>query len=250
MTHLRVFNEAGLNEASNILARMRDGEISDIPADFLGNVDYSSATDIKIGKPRKDEIKTRWDLAWWLYRQLDDVDDGDNLFNSSGVWSWLAFHLLDTICPPRSGGRRPKHDARYILNKADYRRSYRHLVAGPYFMIRAHQGAPTVVKGLLATPPDAPGDVYEQLASRKEIVTSQSVMYAVTTLYWDPDANRLRRGAAGSGPGSARRLAEIMMQYDLTYDLYEVNGKKLVSMLPKEFSRFVNPSPRESAPNA
>jgi len=48
----------------------------------------------------------------------------------------------------------------------------------------------------------------------------------------------LRAGDENS-PGSARRLAAVLMQFDLTYDLHELTAEGLIEMLPKEFSKFL-----------
>ena len=91
---------------------------------------------------------------------------------------------------------------------------------------------------LLANPPHQPGDIAEQLASRQELVTNPSVMEVATRLYINPETGRPKRGAAGRGPGSARRLAAVLNQLDLTWDLYGLDPDKLLDLLPEEFNQF------------
>lgn len=235
---LRSLNEAGMAQASSTLDRLRSGELKDVPQSFLESDEFTTDLELDLKLPKKHEIQTRWQLGLWLYKHLEGVIEERELFLSSGLWTWLAFFLFDTICPALAGGRKIAEDAKYILIRGDYRKSYRHLVSGPYFMIKAHSDMPGVVRGLLATAPSSPGDVYEQLASRKQVVTSRAAMATATRLYWDPVTESLRRGAAGAGPGSARRFARVLMQYDVTFDLYALEGDRLIAMLPKEFSRF------------
>ena len=57
-------------------------------------------------------------------------------------------------------------------------------------------------------------------------------------LYVDPNTGLHKRGAAGRGPGSARRLAEVLGQFDMTWDLYSMSASSILDILPKEFNRF------------
>ena len=90
----------------------------------------------------------------------------------------------------------------------------------------------------LITRPIYGRDIVEQFASRQELVTNRVVMELVKTLYLDQESNRPRRGAAGKGKGSARRLTDILNQFDLTWDIHMVKVPDLIGMLPGEFDRF------------
>ncbi len=59
-------------------------------------------------------------------------------------------------------------------------------------------------------------------------------------MYWDEDTENLKRGAAGIGGGSARRLVRIIRQYQMTYDLNSMDGKEIVELLPAEFYKWRN----------
>jgi hypothetical protein len=229
-----------MSEASAVLDRIRSGELESVPASFLESDEFSYEIDLEIRKPRTSEIQNRWFLGVWLWQKLNVLSQNTPVINDPGLWTWLAFVLFDTIAPVRARGRTVHEDARYILARGDYRKYYRHLVAGPYLMIRTHSDQPQIVRGLLATRPDSPGDVYEQLASRPQIVNSPAAVAVATELYFDATAQKIKRGAAGAGAGSARRYANILMQYDVTFDLVTIEHKKLLSMLPKEFGRFLD----------
>lgn len=92
---------------------------------------------------------------------------------------------------------------------------------------------------MLCQPLDSPGDVVEQLASRQELVTNRGIMELATRLYVEPESLRQKRLAGGKGDGSARRLSDIIEQFDLTWDLYAASGEELATVMPKEFSRFL-----------
>ena len=91
---------------------------------------------------------------------------------------------------------------------------------------------------ILANEPSKSGDLYEQIASRQQLITNRNVVGTINQLYYDEEAGKLKRGAGGKERGGARRLADTLNQFDLTYDLYSVDSLKLLELLPKEFSRF------------
>jgi hypothetical protein len=111
-------------------------------------------------------------------------------------------------------------------------------VAGPYSIYRAHRDDPPRVLAVLAGPVDKVGDIAEQIASRQQIVTNKAAMALATNLYIDTATQQPKRGAAGQGPGSARRLANILNQLDLTWDLYAMQMQAMLKMMPAEFNRF------------
>lgn len=235
MTSLRSLTDAGRRAAAEVLARIRSGEqekpvMGEFETDAL-----SRSLPVEFDDPADAEATSRWQLACWM-----DLSFGRHVEHlDAGTWSWLSLHLFDVLCPQREGKRTVREDARYLLEAGDYRKAHRHLLAGPFLLLRAHIGEPEAVMGLLATKPDAPGEVYEQLAARKYTVTSRAVVQVATRLYFDPSTGRLRRGAGGSSGGSPRRLSEVLQQFDLTYDLQNIPADRLLSLLPKEFARFL-----------
>jgi hypothetical protein len=61
---------------------------------------------------------------------------------------------------------------------------------------------------------------------------------AITKLYIDPETGQAKRGAAGKGNGSARRLVKVLKQFDLTYYREDMDADEIISLLPDEFDRF------------
>jgi hypothetical protein len=127
---------------------------------------------------------------------------------------------------------------RWIPEVNNFQRYYRHLLAGPYRIFRAHRDDPERALALLCGPLDKPGDIVEQLASRQEIVTNKAIMLGATRLYIDPATRKPRRGAGGRSGGSPRRLADVLKQFDVTWDLYAMTADNLLGLLPSEFDRF------------
>jgi hypothetical protein len=184
------------------------------------------------------EFGSRFEAA----RYLDECfGSGDvrGLERDRGVWAWLALLNFETLCPPGPGGKRkPGARARWIPEVTNFRRYYRHLLAGPYLIYRTHREDTARAMILLCSPLSRMGDIVEQLASRQEIVTNRAIVGAATRLYYDASRGTPRRGSGGKGPGSPRRLADVINQLDLTWDLYSMSEEDLLSRLPIEFDRF------------
>jgi hypothetical protein len=133
-------------------------------------------------------------------------------------------------------------DWRHIPQFGNYRAFYRHLLAGPFTLYRAHARAIANARALLVQPLHKPGEFVEQLASRPELATSPAIVGAATLLYLDPKKGALKRGAGGSGAGSPRRFAAVVAQFDVTYDLFTLTPEQLAAILPPEFDKFKNAS--------
>lgn len=230
----RCFNDSGITAVAAALQTLRSQADGDLPADLITDPTLSDPVGGTLAVP-KGGLATRWELGIWLYRELERAVTDAAVLRRSGLWTWLACYLFPLVRPT---GTKVYEDARYILKRDNFRRRYRHLVAGPYYVFLAHNSAPQVVRGVLATPPYAPGDLYEQFAARQELITSGAVMDAVTTMYVDRSNGGLKRGAGAN----ARRLAEVLMQYDVTYDFATIATDHLIDLLPREFRRFTRSS--------
>lgn len=181
---------------------------------------------------------TRLDAAKYLYGLLAGSGIHD-IERDASLWAWLAWFYFDQLCPVRSDGtRNPGELARWIPDSGNFRKYYRHLLAGPYRIFRAHRNDPERALAVLMGAPHQPGELVEQLASRQELVTNAAVMELATRLYVDPNSRTAKRGAGGRGPGSPRRLADVLNQFDVTWDLYTMEVERLTNMLPSEFEKF------------
>lgn len=156
-----------------------------------------------------------------------------------GLWAWLAAAWLDQLAPANGEGFRVvRAHHRWIPQVQDYKTYYRHLLLGPYRIYRLYRHDPELAMALLATRVEAPGEIVEQLASKLDYVTNPSVIGLATDLYYDPGSRSFKIGAAGKGPGSVRRLTEVLAQFDLTWDFRETTSERLKELLPGEFDRF------------
>ncbi len=234
---VRRFNEHGIQQLSQFLDSLTTDEPHPYPAELLTDPEATEQVDPEV-EVEHSPFELRFDAAEYLSAQLGGVGI-ENLDRDRGLWAWLALFYFNQLCPAEPDGKmKPGERARWIPAVGDFRKYYRHLLAGPFRIYRAHRDQPNRVRAVLCTPLHKPGDIAEQLASRQELVTNAAVMAAATELYVAAASGKPKRGAAGRGPGSARRLAEVLNQFELTWDLYSMSTPAIVQMLPDEFDRF------------
>ena len=232
------FNKAGLDWLASFLDGFEGGAPPEYDSTVLTNPELveevSSSSNVPAVIP-----EGRYEAAQLLVQLLRPVSGREHAIEHDvGLWAWLAYRWFESLCPRNKAGQLdPKDPARWIPQVDDARRYYRHLLLGPYLIMRAHAGNTESVRAILATPLRAPGEVAEQFAANPRLVTSASACGIATHLYWDP-AGKLRPGAGGKGGGSARRLVRVLLQLDRTYDLNAIPVERLLGLLPNEFDRF------------
>jgi hypothetical protein len=232
---LRKLNDRGLREFE---AWIEEGAPSSRPQHLLTDPATSSPFTPEVRVPR-NVSGSRYDFGAMLvqlFAELDPVSISHDRF----FWTSLALLWFDQICPPFSTGRRVNKPYHYILSE-DYRHYYRHLVRSPWQLVRDHG---TYAKLLLLPPRDNPyplrihGEVLEQLGGRQSVLRSRALIEEANRLFADKSTGRPRKGVAGSGRGSARRLGLVLRQFDLTYDVENMPDGRLVRILPREFDRW------------
>lgn len=234
---LRRLTNTGVEDFTAWLGRLKETPVLDPPLRLLTD-DATSEPFLPEVEVEQQAFANRFDAAKYLAEKLA-VPGTVNIERDVGLWAWLTLFYFDQLCPKRADGiRKPRELARYIVAAGNFQRIYRHLLLGPFLIFRAHENDPEVAMAVLGSTLDKPGDVVEQLASRQEFITNPNIMQCATILYLDPTTCAMKRGAGGKGPGSARRLAVMLNQYDLTYDLSSTRAQDLITMLPGEFGRF------------
>jgi hypothetical protein len=254
MALVRRLKQAGIDKFEAFLGSLRTPPAMPRPVEALEYDDTSEPLEVAIEiEPRI--FGSRLEAARYLDSKLND-SGLKNIERDRMLWAWLSLFYFDELCPANAKGhRKPGETARWIPQPQNYQRYYRHLLAGPYRIFRAHRDDPERALALLGGPLDKPGEIVEQFASRLEIVTNQAVIQSTTDLYWDHAHNKPKRGAGGKGAGSARRLADVLLQFDVTWDLYAMKAGSLLELLPREFAKFrhipaQSPGPVPAAANA
>ncbi len=180
---------------------------------------------------------SRFDAAEYLFNLFKE-SGLTGIEQDQGLWAWLSLFYFDELCPQQGKGRRLREKARYFPELRNYQRYYRHSLAGSYLIYSAHHEEPSRTLAFLCAPLHIMNDIIEQLASRLELVTNPGLVSLATALYYDPQKSNLRRGAGGKSKGAPRRLADVMNQFDVTWDLYSMTKEDLLQLLPSEFDRF------------
>jgi hypothetical protein len=234
---LHRLNPRGVERLSRFLDSLKTESAERYPSEILEDPETAELAGSSPEIDRR-EFANRLDAGSYVYAVLTDADIV-SLESDQGLWAWLALFYFEQLCPPdRRGRRHPGERARWIPVVGSFRRYYRHLLAGPYRVFKAHRDAPGRALALLCGPLHEVSGVYRELAERQELVTNPAVVGAATRLYYDPVKRRLKRAGSGRGLGSARRFAEVLMQLDVAWDLYSMSAEELVAMLPSEFDRF------------
>lgn len=206
----------------------------------LDPLDISNATIINGTKQLVVcECATAKDLAQTVLDSLDLDDPSDlvGLLSNTGLWCWLTFVFRHQVFSHDHSGHWQAREIHrwYPSSPSDWRKAQRHLVRMPV-QVLASFGSDA--DHLLCGKPFIFPDIREQLTSQQDMFTSNFQRLA-RTLYFDVENKRLKSGAGGKGPGSPRRLAQVMRQFDATWDLEELDIDVLLEMLPSEFDRFV-----------
>jgi hypothetical protein len=234
--NLRRLNAQGMQLFAEYLESLKSTPILPPPLVLLSeDVTSEEASALEVDR---QNFGSRLAAAQWLYETLEAAHI-PNVARDAGLWAWLSLLHFDEVCPPDGRGyRKPGECARHIPDVSNFQRYYRHLLAGPWRIYRTHRDDPARAMVVLCQPLHTPGDLVEQLASRQELVTNRAFLAAATTLYVDPHTRLPKRGGGGKSRGTARRLADVCNQFDVTWDLYALEPDELLARLPKEFERF------------
>lgn len=234
---LRSLTTEGIERFADYLSDARAGSHVEPPFSMLSDPYFTLDWPRDVDVDDVISFADRFNCAQYLDTLF--VEAGPEADQDVGVWTWLSLLYFEQLCPKRAdGGRKILEQARYMPVLNNYRKYYRHLLYGPFVIYRAHRDAPDRARVVLTGPVHAPGEVAEQLLAGQERVTNRAVLEAASDLYLGRGKNVLKSGAAGKGPGSARRLVDYLNQLDRTYDLYQLSGAELLAMLPHEFDRF------------
>lgn len=235
---IRKLRDLGIEKMGIFLDSLKTDSPIAYPHNILNDPSYSdSVTNIEI-EPR--EFPNKYSIAIYLHDLFLKADLSD-VVSDKGLWCWLSLYYFEQLCPRERGGKyKPGARARWIPEVNNFRRYYRHLLAGPYRIYYFHRDNPENAMALLCGEIHKQGDLIEQLASRQELITNRNLMEAVTKLYYNPKTDKNKRGAGGKGAGSPRRLSEVIDQFNLTWDLYSMTSQEFIDLLPSEFDRFKN----------
>lgn len=237
MPAVRVLNTEGLEKFSAYLAMLRAEPAKTPPFDLLTDGRYSDPFEPPVTiEPRS--FTSAYEIGTYMIEVFQNSEDR-LISRNHGLWSWLALFYFDQLCKlDASGNRKPLEDAVYVLEERfSFRRYYRHGIRTPWMAVKEHGEHAKVL--LLTTGKGTRTDINEQLGAYQHLFANKTIIASAYAMYFDKAHQKPRRGAGGKGGGSARRLASIARQLELTYDLQECTPSKFLALLPSEFNSWV-----------
>lgn len=239
---VRILNADGVSRFERYLNQLRGGLDQPPPADLLFASAYTAVVDPAVVVEQR-AFGNRYEFGTYLARQLTSLDRRA-ISRNSGLWTWLSLYYFEQLCPATTNATRKVRSIKaYVLpTRYDYRIYYRHLVRTPWLVAIDHGNFAKVLLIPTGASDDAPlatrGEIIEQMASRQDYLGNPSIIEAAYRLYFDEKRGKPRRGAGGSAGGSPRRLAAILQQLGLTFDLGACRPETLHKLLPAEFDRW------------
>ncbi len=233
---LRKLKDSGILKFHEFLDSLDTDNPESPPVHILNNPDYSDGVSNSFVK--KVTFTNKLEMARYLHDLFCDLDY-PLVLKDKGIWAWLSLFFFDQLCPKTHGNRyKPGKRYRWVPEISNFQTYYRHLLRGPYLIYNFHKDKPERAMALLSGDIDKLGDLHEQIASRQELITNKSLIEATYTLYYNPKTRSNKKGSGGKGGGSPRRLADIIDQFNLTWDLYFMTPDMILTLLPEEFEKF------------
>lgn len=237
MTRIRTLNPEGLAKFLEYLAALRDNSKLAPPTAILDDGLYSDPFEPEVQIEMQDFANTH-ELGMYLNQVFANCEDR-LISRNHALWSWLALYYFDQLCKADvQGKRKPLEDAVYVLEQRfSFRRYYRHAVRTGWLAVKEHGEQAKVL--LLTSGRGTRTDIGEQLGAYQHLFANKTIIGSAYAMYFDQRVQKPKRGAGGKGAGSARRLANIARQLELTYDLQDCPLTKFLALLPREFKAWV-----------
>lgn len=236
MIPVRIMLKDGEQIFREYIQSLRRNPNSDRPD--LDKEQYSKEFNPKIEVEENKSFNSKLDLAKYLEERFNKANVGRNdILGENGLWTWLAYCWLNQLAPSTDDGSREiREDARYICND-DYRDYYRHLIAGPYSIYSLHGEENSRL--FLCSPVNKHNDFIEQFASRQFIISSKKIVQAISELYFNQEEKKPKTGVLSRNKkGNIRRFIRIIQQFELTYDIYNMEPEEIKNLLPDEFNEW------------
>ncbi len=161
----------------------------------------------------------------------------ESLQHETGIWTWLTWVLREQLFDRDTKTGQLKVGEEWVWNPAkpdQYQKAQRHKVRLPV-VVWATLGSDA--DHLLHGPGKNPGELIAQLTSQQDML-APSFQRLCRKLYFNDATKKVKKGAAGAGAGSARRLARIRKQLDITWDMSDLDTDAIAKLLPAEFDKF------------
>lgn len=244
MIAIRCFSETGRESFGAWLA---NGAVGGMPHKLISDPLLSEPVhDLTIDPNRV--FDSRFQFGCYLRDELSGIHLEELLApNFDGMWAWINALYFDQLAPTKI--RRSEH---YIPVRRGSAGSLLHRNAArtAFELVTIHgDNARFALQQKMHTH----GQLLESLSASQSIVRNRGFFAAVAKMYVQPDG-KIKRGATAkpkkpqdrkpdddSGKGSIRRLPVALRRLDLTYDVEALSPEELISLLPREYSRWTKP---------
>lgn len=239
INYLRILNDNGIEKFKDFLNRVRTGSKEAPPFELLTDEETSDSFDVDI-ELKEIYFENRYDLGKYLTEILKQFDR-HKISRNHRLWNWLTLYFFDSICKKDIDGiRKILRPELYILDsKYNYLRYYKHLIRTPWLAVLDHG---VMAKILFANTRGVRSDIEETLAASQQVLGNKTIISAAYLLYFDKNTEKPKRGAAGKGAGSPRRLTAVIQQLELTFDIQSCTSFQFLELLPQEFKKFKSSS--------
>jgi len=244
---MRYFSQEGIDEFEQHLSRMADRDerhsISTLLEDSALTVPLENRRSLPV-----HEFSNRADCGRFFYKKLDVASSelraaGVNPVGHRGLWTWFAAAWLEHLLLDSKGNFFVGAKERYILSTSA-RRDYRHLLYGPWMLYTAALENPDLVEIALCDPVTKDSPVFEQLASRRDIVTNVHALKLLNKCYRNTTTGVVHPQAVRDDiAGGLRRFGSVYSQLAVNYDLQNMTESAIQALLPAEFQPWLDGRP-------
>lgn len=245
---LRYFNQNGIDEFQRCLDEMENQGARISLSALLEDSSYT----VPIEQSRSIEVhsfNSRFDCGRYFFKKLETLSDelklaGIDPVGHRGLWTWLAAAWIEHLLMNSKGMFFVGASERYVLS-TQARRDYRHLLYGPWLFYKAAGVEnPDLVQIALRDPVTKDSPVFEQLASRREIVSNVAALKLINKCYRDDSTESVYPQAVRSEiPGGLRRFGAVYSQLAVNFDLQNMDEDKIQLLLPVEFKSWLDGIP-------
>jgi len=253
MSQVRAFTKEGLEVFRVWLDRAETGvpkrrASEPPPTEILLDDKYSRPVGFG-GQLVQRHFERKYDLGMEVCRALGR-ESAEKIINIPNVWAWLSLFFYETTFPKDKDGRwftgeRSRHLIQTISGRKQDQ-SHRHLVKSAVTNVLRFGEYAVVLMGTDI----GQSKIEEQVMSRRvdqPLAHHKEFVKTLYRLYWDSEADDLKSGARGEGPGSIMHMMDLLTQFDLTFDISSLETDNFMRLLPRDFDRFTNPDGRPSA---
>mgnify|MGYP004411042757 CR=1 FL=1 len=248
MVQVRALNEEGEGIFEQVWKSYPN---TDPPVHILFDDSLSEVVTFKDGSPREIDAEASFSTGHDLAVLVDDaLGIGiEEAREHPGMWSWLALLYYSQLRNQADDGSWPSSKGRDKTGGASIEkfvydpdasafRYYRHRVFSRFWLWKEYGEDAMAYLGSSAK---GWSEISEQTLSVMHLISSRSIVAAVTQLYYDPaQPLGFKFGAGGKGPGSPRRFRDVFWQFNETYSLRSMDEHQILQLLPDEFSRFMH----------